>query len=322
MHAGGARLVCEPLRGAHPQRLARVGWSAGRRRLRIAVGGGAEELLDRRRAPAPPRSRDLENGPTSSIASTATTIPRDQQPGGDPAAEGVAHAVNLTGAESAIQFAARCCGSATRAPTRSCPGTRSRASPPRSRPASTRSSSTSCARTPTSPTAPTGAAPGRPARRERPAARRPRLGRRPPPRAAHPRRGARRVRAPAARPAALRPRPEGRRARGRGRRGARRARPDRAGDGLDDGARERRLPARRGARARSRLDAAEGQPRLVAQPVAAPGVPRRLGLAARAGCPALVRRRAPELGVWAVWIYHPLITARLVDARARGRRRA
>ena len=34
----------------------------------------------------------------------------------------------------------------------------------------------------------------------------------------------------------------------------------------------------------------------------------------RARLPALVRRRAPELGVWAVWIYHPLIT------RAAGRR--
>ena len=34
----------------------------------------------------------------------------------------------------------------------------------------------------------------------------------------------------------------------------------------------------------------------------------------RARLPAIVRRRAPELGVWAVWVYHPLITRRLVDA--------
>ena len=34
----------------------------------------------------------------------------------------------------------------------------------------------------------------------------------------------------------------------------------------------------------------------------------------RARLPGLVRRRAPELGVWAVWIYHPLITKRLVEA--------
>jgi glycerophosphoryl diester phosphodiesterase len=34
----------------------------------------------------------------------------------------------------------------------------------------------------------------------------------------------------------------------------------------------------------------------------------------RARLPALVRRRAPELGVWSVWIYHPLITTRLVEA--------
>ncbi len=34
----------------------------------------------------------------------------------------------------------------------------------------------------------------------------------------------------------------------------------------------------------------------------------------RTRLPALVRRRAPELGVWAVWIYHPLVTRRLVDA--------
>jgi glycerophosphoryl diester phosphodiesterase len=33
----------------------------------------------------------------------------------------------------------------------------------------------------------------------------------------------------------------------------------------------------------------------------------------RARLPALVRRRAPELGAWAVWVYHPLITQRLVD---------
>ena len=35
----------------------------------------------------------------------------------------------------------------------------------------------------------------------------------------------------------------------------------------------------------------------------------------RARLPGLVRTRAPELGVWAVWVYHPLITAELV-ARA------
>ncbi|MDX6580914.1 MAG: glycerophosphoryl diester phosphodiesterase [Solirubrobacterales bacterium] len=34
----------------------------------------------------------------------------------------------------------------------------------------------------------------------------------------------------------------------------------------------------------------------------------------RTRLPALVRRRAPELGAWAVWIYHPLITRRLVAA--------
>jgi glycerophosphoryl diester phosphodiesterase len=34
----------------------------------------------------------------------------------------------------------------------------------------------------------------------------------------------------------------------------------------------------------------------------------------RARLPALVRRRGPELGVWAVWIYHPLVTTRLVEA--------
>jgi glycerophosphoryl diester phosphodiesterase len=34
----------------------------------------------------------------------------------------------------------------------------------------------------------------------------------------------------------------------------------------------------------------------------------------RARLPALVRRRAPQLGVWAVWIYHPLVTRSLVRA--------
>jgi glycerophosphoryl diester phosphodiesterase len=36
--------------------------------------------------------------------------------------------------------------------------------------------------------------------------------------------------------------------------------------------------------------------------------------ALRARLPAIVRRRAPVLGVWAVWVYHPLITRRLVAA--------
>lgn len=37
----------------------------------------------------------------------------------------------------------------------------------------------------------------------------------------------------------------------------------------------------------------------------------------RARLPGTVRRLAPELGVWAVWIYHPLVTPRLVDAAHR-----
>jgi glycerophosphoryl diester phosphodiesterase len=34
----------------------------------------------------------------------------------------------------------------------------------------------------------------------------------------------------------------------------------------------------------------------------------------RARLPRLIRRRAPGLGVWAVWLYHPLITRRLIGA--------
>lgn len=34
----------------------------------------------------------------------------------------------------------------------------------------------------------------------------------------------------------------------------------------------------------------------------------------RARLPRQVARRAPELGAWAVWIYHPLITQRLIDS--------
>ena len=34
----------------------------------------------------------------------------------------------------------------------------------------------------------------------------------------------------------------------------------------------------------------------------------------RARLPPIVRRRAPRLGVWAVWLYHPLITQRLIEA--------
>ncbi len=33
----------------------------------------------------------------------------------------------------------------------------------------------------------------------------------------------------------------------------------------------------------------------------------------RARLPAIVRRGAPELGAWAVWVYHPLITRKLVE---------
>lgn len=32
----------------------------------------------------------------------------------------------------------------------------------------------------------------------------------------------------------------------------------------------------------------------------------------RARLPRIIRREAPRLGVWAVWVYHPLITSRLV----------
>jgi glycerophosphoryl diester phosphodiesterase len=34
----------------------------------------------------------------------------------------------------------------------------------------------------------------------------------------------------------------------------------------------------------------------------------------RARLPGVIRRTAPQLGVWAVWLYHPLITPRLVGA--------
>jgi glycerophosphoryl diester phosphodiesterase len=37
----------------------------------------------------------------------------------------------------------------------------------------------------------------------------------------------------------------------------------------------------------------------------------------RARLPRLIERRAPELGVWAVWIYHPLLTSRIVQAAHR-----
>jgi glycerophosphoryl diester phosphodiesterase len=36
--------------------------------------------------------------------------------------------------------------------------------------------------------------------------------------------------------------------------------------------------------------------------------------ALRARLPGIVRTRAPQLGVWAVWLYHPLVTRRLVEA--------
>jgi glycerophosphoryl diester phosphodiesterase len=37
----------------------------------------------------------------------------------------------------------------------------------------------------------------------------------------------------------------------------------------------------------------------------------------RARLPRLIERRAPELGAWAVWVYHPLITRRVVQAAHR-----
>jgi len=36
--------------------------------------------------------------------------------------------------------------------------------------------------------------------------------------------------------------------------------------------------------------------------------------ALRARLPGAVRARAPRLGVWSVWVYHPLVTPRLVEA--------
>ena len=39
----------------------------------------------------------------------------------------------------------------------------------------------------------------------------------------------------------------------------------------------------------------------------------------RARLPRQIAARAPELGAWAVWVYHPLITRRLVDAAHRVR---
>ena len=39
----------------------------------------------------------------------------------------------------------------------------------------------------------------------------------------------------------------------------------------------------------------------------------------RARLPRQIAARAPELGAWAVWVYHPLITRRLVDAAPRVR---
>jgi glycerophosphoryl diester phosphodiesterase len=37
-------------------------------------------------------------------------------------------------------------------------------------------------------------------------------------------------------------------------------------------------------------------------------------LSLKARLPGLIRRRAPELGVWAIWLYHPLATPRIVAA--------
>jgi glycerophosphoryl diester phosphodiesterase len=34
----------------------------------------------------------------------------------------------------------------------------------------------------------------------------------------------------------------------------------------------------------------------------------------RARLPRIIRHRAPQLGVWAVWLYHPLVTGRIIDA--------
>ncbi len=46
---------------------------------------------------------------------------------------------------------------------------------------------------------------------------------------------------------------------------------------------------------------------------ARPGLIAAMALARRR-LPGVVARRAPELGVWAVWVYHPLITAPLANA--------
>ena len=302
----------------HPRRLLRPRLRAARLR-ELAASSGSWSPTRSRCAPARPRtsrsSRPRRRSPTRSAASSPTT----RSPRSSPARTSSSSGTYTPAAGHALTtLGAGCCGSATRAPTRSCPGTRSRASPPRSRPASTRSSSTCCARAPTSPRRRTGArAPAGPATASGAAARRPRLGRRPPARAADPWRT----------------------------RSTRSPRPplDRLRFDLDlkVAGREDEVVAalaERGLTGRAMVSTMELES-LVYLRDAGPELDRGWTLpkvsrdwsrspwlrpvfvagsaSLRTRLPGLVRRRAPELGVWAVWIYHPLIARAWSRARTR-----
>ena len=153
---------------------------------------------------------------------------------------------------------------------------------------------------------------GRPGRPGRAAAGRPRLARRPPPRAAHPRRGARRLHPAAARQGRDRLRPEARRAARTSRRGAR------ASASCSSGRWSRRWssePRRlRAAEPELRLGWTypEVHPRLDRSAGRGPLVLAGAGARCAGACPGSSRAELPELGVQAMWVYHPLITARLV----------
>ena len=126
------------------------------------------------------------------------------------------------------------------------------------------------------------------------------------------RRRARRLHPPTARPGRDRLRPEARRPRGGARRGAAGARADRAGDGLDMYTES--LAAIRAIEPGPppRLDISARHQGLGPNRLARPAVLAALALMRRR-LPGLARRRAPEIGAAAIWVYHALASPGLVE---------
>ena len=124
-------------------------------------------------------------------------------------------------------------------------------------------------------------------------------------------RGARRLPRAAARQGRDRPRHQAARARGGDRRGAARARPDRAGDDLDDGAVHAGPDPRARTEAAARLDLSQSHQGLDLEALGEAGAAGRPDRDAPPPAGPGGGEAAASSGSSAMWVYHPLVSARL-----------